>query len=79
MTFGESIPDDQLDKTIAVQKPNQCCALIYTSGTTGQPKGAMLSHDNVSDTWGGGGGVLEGLISALSMQRECFQTASCHP
>ena len=33
-------------KRIAV---NQCCALIYTSGTTGQPKGAMMSHDNL--TW----------------------------
>ena len=37
--------DDRL-KRIAV---NQCCALIYTSGTTGQPKGAMMSHDNL--TW----------------------------
>lgn len=37
--------DDRL-RRIAV---NQCCALIYTSGTTGQPKGAMMSHDNL--TW----------------------------
>ncbi|KAG7230572.1 hypothetical protein INR49_025289 [Caranx melampygus] len=49
MELGRDEPDAQLDDIISSQKPNQCCTLIYTSGTTGQPKGVMLSHDNL--TW----------------------------
>lgn len=51
MKVGEEVSDAELDAVINSQKANECCSLIYTSGTTGNPKGVMLSHDNVSYNW----------------------------
>jgi long-chain-fatty-acid--CoA ligase ACSBG len=45
--LGESTPESLIQARIEKQKAGECCCLIYTSGTTGNPKGCMLSHDNL--------------------------------
>ncbi|KAK8802016.1 hypothetical protein WA158_006411 [Blastocystis sp. Blastoise] len=44
---GKDVPNSVIDERVNNLNPGQCLTIIYTSGTTGNPKGAMLSHDNV--------------------------------
>ncbi len=46
---GEKLEKKRVEERMKAVKPDDMCVLIYTSGTTGPPKGAILTHGNV--TW----------------------------
>ncbi|XP_007173507.2 long-chain-fatty-acid--CoA ligase ACSBG1 isoform X3 [Balaenoptera acutorostrata] len=68
MDLGNEVTEEALDAIINAQQPNQCCVLVYTSGTTGNPKGVMLSQDNI--TWTAHYGSQAGDIQPAEVQQE---------
>ena len=47
LELGQQGNPADLEPHKAAVQPDDLLTLIYTSGTTGQPKGVMLSHDNI--------------------------------
>jgi long-chain acyl-CoA synthetase len=44
---GESVDDKRLEEVGSRIAPGDLASLVYTSGTTGEPKGAMITHENL--------------------------------
>lgn len=48
MKLGEAVSDEAYEERISSLEPGDTATIVYTSGTTGIPKGAVITHDNVT-------------------------------
>jgi long-chain acyl-CoA synthetase len=84
LELGKNIDDSALEARIDGVEADDAAAIVYTSGTTGIPKGAVLTHDNITFTaqsvrdsvyWRDGDETLLFLPLAHVFARTCVFTA----
>ena len=50
IALGRNVSDEDFQKRVDAVTPEDIAGIVYTSGTTGVPKGAVLTHDNITFT-----------------------------
>jgi long-chain acyl-CoA synthetase len=80
---GDDLADTGFVSRLEALEPEGLASLIYTSGTTGPPKGAMLTHSNLTWTADAAHGIVplhseDRLISYLPLSHIAEQMFSIH-
>lgn len=63
MRLGKDVTDAEFLQRALAPAPQDPSAIVYTSGTTGVPKGAVLTHDNMTFT-------AQSVLASIAIQKE---------